>query len=269
MGTMSLNSAHHAMLEKMMQVAVTIAIMVLSVSNVVRLASAADPDPVQDFCIGDPKSSVTVNGLPCKNPKDVTNADFVSAALERAGNTSSVYTGCAVTMAFAPQFPGINTQGISMARLDFAKNGGLNAPHWHPRASEILFVVNGTLLVGFVDTTNRLWSSVLPTGGVTFFPRGLLHFQLNLAKTPALAIVALNSQNPGREDAGPASFGSNIPDVVLQKTFNLTKEAVDELKAFFKKVGINGNNKITQASESPLLLNNFDSVFEHMNLAEQ
>lgn len=264
MGIMSLNSAH-AMLE-MMQVAVTIAL-VLSVSDVVRLASAADPDPVQDFCIGDPNSSVTVNGLACKNPKDVTNSDFVSAVLERAGNTSSVYTGCVVTMAFAPQFPGINTQGISMARLDFAKNGGLNAPHWHPRASEILFVVNGTLLVGFVDTTNRLWSSVLPTGGVTFFPRGLLHFQLNLAKTPALAIVALNSQNPGREDAGPASFGSNIPDVVLQKTFNLTKEMVDELKAFFKKVGINGN-KITQASESPLRFNNFDSMFEQMDLAE-
>ncbi|CAL9219526.1 unnamed protein product [Arabidopsis halleri] len=69
----------------------------------------------------------------------------------------------------------LNTLGVSLTRLDFAR-GGQNPPHIHPRASEILMVTKGKLLVGFVSSNqdnNRLFSKVLKRGDVFVFPIGL------------------------------------------------------------------------------------------------
>ncbi|XWS51051.1 hypothetical protein CRYUN_Cryun12cG0143000 [Craigia yunnanensis] len=54
-------------------------------------------------------------------------------------------------------FPGLNTLGIAMNRVDFGP-GGLNPPHLHPRASEIGVVIEGKLLVGFVTSNNVFYS---------------------------------------------------------------------------------------------------------------
>lgn len=64
-----------------------------------------------------------------------------------------------VTPANVVQIPGLNTLGISLARVDNAPYG-LNPPHIHPRATEILTVLEGTLYVGFVTSNpnNRLIS---------------------------------------------------------------------------------------------------------------
>jgi quercetin dioxygenase-like cupin family protein len=56
-----------------------------------------------------------------------------------------------------------------MARLDFAQ-GGLVPPHTHPRATEILFVVEGSLLVGFVSISNQLFVTTINTGDEFVFP---------------------------------------------------------------------------------------------------
>jgi quercetin dioxygenase-like cupin family protein len=56
---------------------------------------------------------------------------------------------------------GLNTLGISLARLDFAP-GSLFPPHYHLRASEMLVVMKGTLEVGFISLPNkRLFLKVL------------------------------------------------------------------------------------------------------------
>jgi quercetin dioxygenase-like cupin family protein len=161
----------------------------------------------------------------------VTANDFVFHGLATSGNTNNA-AGSAVTPAFAPQFPGLNTLGISMARLDFAQ-GGLVPPHTHPRASEILFVVEGSLLVGFVSTDNKLFAVTVNAGDVFVFPRGLLHFELNVCKGKATAIAALNSQNPGVQAQAAALFGSGISDVVLEKAFGLSENAVEHIKTKF------------------------------------
>jgi hypothetical protein len=54
-------------------------------------------------------------------------------------------------------------QGMVISLFDFAK-GGLIPPHVHPRASEIAFVIKGGLLVGFVDTSNKLFTQILEIG---------------------------------------------------------------------------------------------------------
>ncbi|CAK9858175.1 unnamed protein product [Sphagnum jensenii] len=189
-------------------------------------AMASDADPEQDFCVGIVASTTIVNGLVCKSPATVTVNDFVFAGLATAGNTAN---GAGT---FAAQFPGLNTLGISMARLDFA-HGGLVPPHTHPRATEILFVVEGSLLVGFVSTNNQLFATTVNTGDVFVFPRGLLHFELNVGDGQAIAIVALNSQNPGVQAQAAVLFGSGISDVVLEKAFGLSEKAVDHIKSKF------------------------------------
>jgi hypothetical protein len=68
---------------------------------------------------------------------------------------------------------------------------------------------------------------------VFVFPRGLLHFELNVGEGQAIAIAALNSQNPGVQTQAAALFGSGISDVVLEKAFGLSEKAVDHIKSKF------------------------------------
>ncbi|KAK9074162.1 hypothetical protein SSX86_006759 [Deinandra increscens subsp. villosa] len=196
---------------------------------------ASDPSPLQDFCVADPNSPVLVNGLVCKDPKLVQADDFFFRGLNIMGNTSND-VGSNVTTVNVVQLPGLNTLGISMVRIDFAPMG-INAPHTHPRATEILTVIEGRLLVGFVtsNTENRLISKVLEEGDVFVFPEGLIHFQQNIGHGNAVAIAALSSQNPGVITIANAVFGSNpdIPRDILSKAFQVDVNVVYKIQSKF------------------------------------
>jgi quercetin dioxygenase-like cupin family protein len=119
-----------------------------------------------------------------------------------------------------------------MARIDFAPNGGLNPPHYHPRASEVLLVLKGTLYAGFFTSNTdqyRLFAKILKPGDLIVFPFGLVHFQLNIGKTPAVAIAALTSQNP----VANAIFGASpsINPAVITTAFHLDKKLVEDLQS--------------------------------------
>ncbi|KAG8649818.1 germin-like protein subfamily 1 member 16 [Manihot esculenta] len=200
-------------------------------------ASAYDPSPLQDFCvaINNPFNAVFVNGKFCKNPNLTIANDFSFSGLNVPRNTGN-QVGSTVTLLNVEQIPGVNTLGISLARIDYAPNGGLNPPHFHPRATEILLVLEGTLYVGFITSNpNRLISKVLNPGDVFVFPIGLIHFQFNIAKTNGVAIASLNSQNPGVVTIANATFGTNPPinPDVLAKAFQLDKQVVKNLQAKF------------------------------------
>ncbi|XP_078167472.1 germin-like protein 8-2 [Carex rostrata] len=197
---------------------------------------AGDPSPVQDFCVADLNSEIFVNGLPCKNPKQATPDDFFFSGLDKPGNTNNK-VGFNVTLVNAARLPGLNTFGISIARLDYAPYG-LNPPHTHPRATEVLTVIEGTLLVGFISSSpdNKLFLKTLHPGDVYIFPVGLIHFQFNVGDSPAVAIAGLSSQNPGLIVVADALFDSKppIPDDVLEKALQVDKEIVEALKAQHK-----------------------------------
>ena len=177
-----------------------------------------------------------VNGKFCKDPKLATANDFFFSGLNIARSTSNP-VGSVVTPANVAQIPGLNTLGISLVRIDYAPYGGLNPPHTHPRATEILTVLEGTLYVGFVTSNpdNRLITKVLNPGDVFVFPVGLIHFQFNVGKTKASAIAALSSQNPGVITIANAVFGSTPPirSDVLAKAFQVDKNIVDYLQKQF------------------------------------
>lgn len=170
--------------------------------------------------------TVFVNSVPCKDPKTVNEADFFFSGLEKMGNTSNAF-GSTVTPVTVAQILGLNTLGISLARIDYAPFG-LNPLHTHPRGTEILYVVEGMLQVGFVTSSkNTFISKVLQKGDVFVFPVGLTHFQWNVGSTYATAIVALTIPN--------SLFGSK-PDIasdVLDKAFHISNTFVNQIKSRF------------------------------------
>ena len=164
-----------------------------------------------------------------------TADDFFVSGLDIPGNTEN-QLGSSVNLVNVDKFAGLNTLGISIARIDFAPNG-VNPPHTHPRGTELLIVLEGTLLAGFVtsDPDYRLFTKNLNQGDAFVFPMGLIHFQMNMGETNAVALSSFSSQNPGLITIANAVFGSNPPinPIVLIKAFQVDKNVVDYLQKIF------------------------------------
>ncbi|XP_004301504.1 PREDICTED: putative germin-like protein 2-1-like [Fragaria vesca subsp. vesca] len=141
------------------------------------LVIAFEPSPLQDFCLA--------------------QADhFFFGGLHMAGNTSNPLRLKIIPINVA-QIPRLNTRGISLSRIDYAP-WGVTPPHTHPRATEILTVLEGSV-VGFVTSNldNKLISKVLNKGDVFVFPVGLVHYQQNVGNGTTVSRSSLSSQYPG------------------------------------------------------------------------
>ena len=198
---------------------------------IIVTVSAYDSAPLQDFCVADINSNVRVNGFVCKHAANVTGSDFSSTILRQPGNASASSLGYVTTRAYVANFPGLNTLGISAARSDFTP-GGVNPPHVHPRASELIYVVEGTLFVGFISSDEKLYSATLYPGDLFIFPQGLIHFQMNVGTISAVGIVSFSSQNPGTSRIPKALFAAHpaIDDAILARSFGVDASEIQHLK---------------------------------------
>ncbi|GAV88494.1 Cupin_1 domain-containing protein, partial [Cephalotus follicularis] len=171
-----------------------------------------------------------LNGFPCK--ANITSEDFFSDTLANPGMTNTSM-GTVVAAVNVQKMPGLNTLGISLSRIDYAPSG-LNPPHTHPRASEMIFVLEGELEVGFITTANVLISKTIKKGEVFVFPKGLVHFQRN-GKAPATVLAAFNSQFAGTQSIAATLFGASptVPDDVLSKAFHMDSKEVEITKSKF------------------------------------
>ncbi|CAI9117546.1 OLC1v1018948C1 [Oldenlandia corymbosa var. corymbosa] len=135
---------------------------------------------VVDFCVADLSLPNGPAGFSCKNPSQVVAEDFFYS-LATKGNTNNVFrTG--VTLAFAPDFAGVNGLGISLARVDI---------------------------------------------------EGLLHFQYNIGKIPAVLYVSFGSDNPGIQVLDFALFLNDLPTPIVANTTLLAIREVKRLKKLF------------------------------------
>ncbi|XP_057542972.1 rhicadhesin receptor-like [Amaranthus tricolor] len=189
-----------------------------------------DADMLQDICVADSTSEVKLNGFACKNAANITAEDFFFGGISKPGLTNNTM-GSLVTGANVEKIPGLNTLGVSMGRIDFAP-GGLNPPHTHPRATEMIFVMYGELDVGFITTTNKLIAKHIKVGETFVFPKGLVHFQKNNGDKPAAVITAFNSQLPGTQSIAATLFTSipPVPDHVLTMAFQIGTKQVDKIR---------------------------------------
>ncbi|KAK4396854.1 Auxin-binding protein ABP19a [Sesamum angolense] len=194
------------------------------------LLAASSNALVQDFCVADLSLRAGPAGYPCKKVATVTADDFAYHGLATPGNTSNIISAF-VTPAFDAQFPGVNGLGVSIARLDLGV-GGVIPLHTHPAASEILVVIEGTICAGLISSfDNVVYLKTLNKGDVMVFPQGLLHFQINSGKTPALAFVSFSGPNPGLQILDFALFKNDFPTELVAKTTFLDVAQIKKLKA--------------------------------------
>ncbi|KAK2350575.1 hypothetical protein P8452_10923 [Trifolium repens] len=186
----------------------------------------SDPDPVMDYCIAISED----NKFSCKNSSLATVEDFIFSGIKSPGNFKE--TGFTSMGVNSNVFPGLNTLGVSFVRADFDV-GGVNVPHFHPRATEVAIVLEGKIYSGFVDTKNKIFAKVLEKGEVMVFPRGLVHFQMNVGDVPATIFGSFDSQNPGLMKIPNVVFGSEIKDELLEKAFGLNSKELSKLKKRF------------------------------------
>lgn len=196
----------------------------------------SDPDPLQDYCIADTKTkqskNLYINGVPCINPQLAEVSYFTTSALSKPGNTSANPFGFSVTITNMKNLPGLNTMGLTMSRIDIKPNG-IVPLHSHPRASEVAILLKGALLVGFVDSSNRLFTQQLRPGDSFVFPKGMVHFLSNLELSSSSVVLAgLNSQNPGTQITSMASFltSPRLPDEVLQMAYQIGGQDVARIR---------------------------------------
>ncbi|XP_021865729.1 auxin-binding protein ABP19a-like [Spinacia oleracea] len=200
---------------------------ILSFTLLVSLSSATS---VVDFCVADFRFPVTPAGYPCKNTANLTVNDFVFSSLGVPGNTSNIFN-LGVVPAFDVTFPALNGLGLSMVRLDLGV-GGVVPIHSH-RASELILVIEGTIIAGFIGSDNTPYYKTLNKGDIMIFPASLLHFQVNTGNSPATAFVSLNSASPGFQTTTFALAANDLPTDVIQQITLLDATQVKKLKTVF------------------------------------
>ncbi|VVA24449.1 Hypothetical predicted protein [Prunus dulcis] len=129
------------------------------------------------------------------------------------------------------EIPALNGQSVSYAVLQFPPNT-LFPPHTRPDATGLLFLVDGSLEVGLIDTKNNLCTQKLQTGDLFIFPKGLVHYQYNSdPQLPATAIAAFGSASARAVTMPPAVFTTGIDDAILAKSFNTDVGTTEKIKA--------------------------------------
>ncbi|KAK7046246.1 Spherulin-1b protein [Favolaschia claudopus] len=122
--------------------------------------------------------------------------------------------GGSLLVATVENFPFLTEMGLSGV-VSFVEPCGLNIPHTHPRANELLTVIDGILDSGFVQENgfNTEVRTRLGKYQATVFPMGSIHYQQNPTCEPAVFVAAVNSEDPGRSDIA-TNFFMLSPDIV-------------------------------------------------------
>ncbi|KAG0482301.1 hypothetical protein HPP92_010385 [Vanilla planifolia] len=178
-------------------------------------AHAGDPDITTDF--------------KAPNGKEVDGNFFTFRGLRQTLWGAPKDGTFKATKATRAEFPALEGQSVSLAVLQFPPKS-INPPHIHQRSAELLFVLKGTLHVGFVDSANKLYTQVLHAGDTFVNPKGLVHFQANQnPRNPALVVSAFGSSDAGTMSLPRALFGSGIDQWILAESFKTDIGTIDRL----------------------------------------
>ncbi|KAF2299198.1 hypothetical protein GH714_030947 [Hevea brasiliensis] len=126
--------------------------MILALANSF-LGNARDPDILKDFLIP--------TGL---DPSNITSQFFTYTGFRELVNVNTTGKTAAIeTKASMKEFPALEGQAVSIAALTYPPSG-INPPHVHPRAAELLIVLQGVLEVGANAGTVSLPNTVFASG---------------------------------------------------------------------------------------------------------
>ncbi|CAD6271415.1 unnamed protein product [Miscanthus lutarioriparius] len=176
----------------------------------------------QDFCIADLAASATPGGYPCKPAKDVTADDFHYGGLGSPGTALKPFK-ISLGSAIVTTFPGLNGLGISAARMVMVP-GGATPLHSHPGGTELIYVVEGSVVSGFISAAlNRVYTKTLYAGDLMY----------SHGNATAVTLSSFSSDNPGLQILDFALFANDLPTEVVNKVTTLDELQVIKLKALF------------------------------------
>jgi oxalate decarboxylase/phosphoglucose isomerase-like protein (cupin superfamily) len=189
-----------------------------------------------DFPVAKPKEQVPDTEELVKLQTQVTELDrlkllqpddFVFDFLHSVSGVSKGAGGNTVA-ATSKNFPALIGHDIAMT-VGFIEPCGINLPHIHPRATEINFIVSGEFQAGFFsENGGKFIGHTLKPGMATVFPRGVIHFEVNLQCERAVFVAAFNNQDPGVTTIASAFFG--LPTQIVGVSLgNLDISNVEEL----------------------------------------
>jgi len=189
------------------------------------------------------------NLVPITDPQDVHDQlTFNFNAAPVGGDGGRILVANEKNFPFLVSSKSDGSNGISGA-VAFLEPCGLNSPHTHPRATEILTVVEGELEVGFVmenglfaDAAKAINALAFPFNTTvqqfeaTIFPQGSIHFQFNPTCDRSIFVAALNSADPGTSQIAQNFFSlsSDIVDITLgvgEAGNKLDPSSVDQFRA--------------------------------------
>ncbi|KAJ7122564.1 RmlC-like cupin domain-containing protein [Mycena crocata] len=184
-------------------------------------SAAVDPDIVGKLRLA-PTANDRINLLPSDSQFAFNFFDPTLKAT--AGKGGKVIT------ANSAAFPAVVGNGVAMA-VGILEPCAMNTPHTHPRATEIQFNVNGTIRTGMItENQARFIMTELQPGGMTIFPQGSVHFQINEGCEPAMFVAGFNSEDPGALQVAQRFFGLS-PDIVAATLNDIGVEEVMGLEA--------------------------------------
>ncbi|KAH9938174.1 RmlC-like cupin domain-containing protein [Fomitopsis serialis] len=182
--------------------------MALAVS-VVTAQTTTDTNSVIGELITAPNHKGRVADLP-------QDSDFVFDFANPPTAAITKGAGGRLVLASVATFPALLGNGIAIAS-GFLGPCGMNTPHTHPRATEFLYAVNGTLTNGMItETGSRFIINNVTTDQAMLLPQGSIHFQFNDNCEPVHFVSALNNVDPGVLLAAQGLFG--LPPAIVAAT---------------------------------------------------
>ncbi|CAK5269003.1 unnamed protein product [Mycena citricolor] len=189
-------------------------------------ASSAPAPTSQAELISALKNAPTANDRIALLSKD---SDFVFDFADPAKKATKG-AGGSIVLANAASFPAVIGLNSAMA-TGFLDACAMNTPHTHPRATEMLISVNGTLRTGMITENGaRFVVTALHPGAMTVFPIGSIHFQVNDGCAPVQFVSSFNGEDPGGMQVAQRLFGL-APDVVSATLGDIGVEIVAGLDA--------------------------------------
>ncbi|BBN19409.1 protein MpCupin101 [Marchantia polymorpha subsp. ruderalis] len=181
----------------------------------------ADMDLTDDFFIPPDQNTTSLNGK-----------YFTYTGLRGFKGQANTFASRKATV---KEFPALTSLGVSVMLLEFQPQA-VNPPHTHPRASELMYMLDGILDVAFVDSTGKLYSETVRQGDLFVFPRGMVHHQFNNGTKVAKAVSSFGHPNPGTINLPITLFGTQIPNGVLKKSFKVDDQVIALLRSPYVKL---------------------------------
>jgi oxalate decarboxylase/phosphoglucose isomerase-like protein (cupin superfamily) len=153
---------------------------------------------------------------------------FVFSFLNGVGVSSGA--GGRTISANSGNFPALIGNGVAMT-LGYLEPCGFNIPHTHPRATEINIAVNGSLRTGMLQENGaRFVYNIVPAGSATVFPKGAIHFEMNLECQPTIFVAAFDHEDPGTLAIAQRFFGLP-PDIIAASLDSIGVTEIADIEA--------------------------------------